>query len=166
MDHYRVTKEGFAQLEKKLKEKKEKLVRLLAKTHETAEECGDYWHDNPALYQLEMEEGVLQRQISEISDKFRKAMVIEEEDVTKEVKIGSFVTITFKKGGSKNEEEMKFTIVDPEMSDPINGLISYDSPLGKAILGALPGDIRTYSIGEEKFQIKLVKVGMEKDGQK
>ena len=61
---------------------------------------------------------------------------------------------------------MKFTIVDPEMSDPINGLISYDSPLGKAILGALPGDIRTYSIGEEKFQIKLVKVGMEKDGQK
>lgn len=158
MDRYKVTKEGFALLEKKLKEKKEELVRLLSKRHETAEQGGDYWHDNPALYQLEMEERALQRQIREISDKFTKAVVVEERNVTKEVKIGSFVTITFKKGRSKSEER-QFTIVDPEMSDPLNGLISYDSPLGSAILDARVGEIRTYSVKRKKFRVKIMKIG-------
>lgn len=155
---YKVTKEGLARLREQLKETEEKLAKLLLTKQETATNQGDYWHDNPSFYQLEMEERALRRQIRAIHDKLNRVVIFEEGDVTKEVQIGSLVTITFESGRDESGEEMQFTIVDPEMSDPKKGFISYASPLGKAVLGACPGDIRSYSVGEKTFRVKIERV--------
>ena len=159
---YELTKEGLDQLKRRLREAEEKLRKLLSQKQETVVTQGDYWHDNPTFNRLEMEERALRLQIMDIRDKLARAIVVEENTQENEVKIGSLVTIIFKEGG----EEMEFTIVDPETSNPSRGLISYASPLGKAILGARVGNTKIYFVGERKFQVKVLKIGRKNDGQK
>jgi transcription elongation factor GreA len=156
---YKLTREGLNQLKWRLQKTEDKLAKLLSQKHEIATTQGDYWHDNPAFNQLEMDERALRLQIREIRNKLNHAVIIEKTEQEEGIQIGSFVTIIFEEDG----REMELTIVDPETIDPSKGLISYVSPLGKTILGARVGDTRTYSVGERKFQIKIVKV-VKKDG--
>ena len=158
---YKLTKEGVNQLKRRLQETEEKLRKLLSQKQEIAVTEGDYWHDNPAFNQLEMDERALRLQIRVIRDKLTRTVIIEKTDQEEKVEIGSFVTIILGDG-----EEMELTIVDPETGNPSKGFISYASPLGKAILGARPGNVRTYSVGsvgERKFQVKVVKIGRKED---
>ena len=156
---YELTKEGMNQLKRRLQEVEDKLAKLLSQKQEIAVTQGDYWHDNPAFNQLEMDERALRLQIRDIRNKLTRAVVVEENNQEDRVGIGSFVTIAFEEDGM----EMELTIVDPETIDPSRGLISYASPLGRAILGARVRDARIYSVGERKFKIKVMKVG-KKDG--
>lgn len=151
---YRVTREGLDRLKERLEETEEKLKKLLRQKQETAESGGDHWHDNPAFYQLEMDERALHRQIGEMHDKLARAVVVERQGDINEVGIGSFVEVIFGDG-----RKMELTIVDPEIASPSEGSISYDSPLGQAILGARSGDARTYSVAGKEFEVKVVRIG-------
>ena len=53
------------------------------------------------------------------------------------------------------EEELTYMVVGPAEADPMNGLISDDSPVGRALVGAKIGDIVTAEapVGELKFKI-------------
>ena len=48
----------------------------------------------------------------------------------------------------EDEEEMVVQVVSTVRTDPNSGLISLESPLGKAILGARPGDVVTVRVSE------------------
>jgi len=153
---YWVTKKGFEKLMENQKELERKLRELLSKKQDTAEQCGDLWHDNPTLYHLESEERTLRLRIKEISDKISSVMVIEEGKSGSEniVGVGSRVELEMESGRIK-----EITILDPELSDPDGGIISYMSPLGQAILGARVGDVVTYSVGQKKLQAKVLSIG-------
>jgi len=43
-------------------------------------------------------------------------------------------------------------------SDPDRGVISTETPLARAILGAKAGDSRTYSVLDKKFTVKVLEV--------
>jgi len=151
---YKVTREGMDRLRERLEEAEGKLRKLLRQKQETAESGGDHWHDNPAFYQLEMDERALHRQIGEIHDKLARAVIVERQGGVHDVGIGSFVEVAFGDG-----RKMELTIVDPEIASPSEGSISYDSPLGQAILGARSGDIRTYSVAGKEFEVKVIRIG-------
>ena len=51
-----------------------------------------------------------------------------------EVQVGAQVTVRDADG------ETAFWLVPPEESNPTHGRVSTDSPLGRAVLGACPGD--------------------------
>lgn len=49
-----------------------------------------------------------------------------------------------------NQEIEKYSILGPWESDPNNGIISYMSPLGRALLNAKVGDDINYTVGDQK----------------
>lgn len=155
---YELTQEGLERLKTRLQEAEGKLTKLLRQKLETAQTAGDYWHDNPAFHQLEMEERALCDRIAEIREKLSRAVIVKKQEGNNTAEIGSFVELIFEDG-----TETKLTITDPEIADPSEGFISYDSPLGEAVLGARSGDVRTYSVEEREFQVKVVRIGGQDD---
>lgn len=65
----------------------------------------------------------------------KNAMIISEEHATDSVKVGATVTLITPEG-----QEEHYTIVGSYEADPVKGLISNESPVGKAVLGKKVGD--------------------------
>ena len=68
--------------------------------------------------------------------------------------MGSFVTLL-----DSDKVEKVYELVGSEESDPANGRISNESPLGKALIGLAKGDdvsIKTPS-GDKFYKIKSIK---------
>ncbi len=150
---YRLTKEGFEKLQEKERITKENLFNVLSRKEETARTCGDLWHDNPTLYQLESEERSLRRRLGEIQEKLKKAIVVEDNNhENSEFGIGSFFEIKFPDG-----EKMSFVITDPESGDISKGLISCEAPLVKAVHGAEEGNEVSYKVNEKDLKVFLLK---------
>ncbi len=65
----------------------------------------------------------------------KNAVIIAEEHATDSVKVGTTVALLTNEG-----EEENYTIVGSYEADPIQGRISNESPVGKALLGKRVGD--------------------------
>ena len=85
----------------------------------------------------------MEEEISRLQNLIRTAEVVSEEDISTEtVSIGTVVTVL--KEGTKDKKEL--TIVGSEEADPWNNMISTDSGVGKALLGARVGEKRTVDL--------------------
>ncbi len=71
---------------------------------------------------------------------------------------GAFVEIE-EEGGERRE----LRIVGPDESDPAQGLLSMESPLGRALLGKLAGDdVRAQTPkGELRYEVIAIRYGVE-----
>jgi transcription elongation factor GreA len=93
----------------------------------------------------------LMRRISEINTKLSQVKLIDEQDIdTSKVLIGAKVTIKDEDG-----DEVSYTLVDSEESDPASFKISVQSPLAQGLLEhkvgdvckiELPAGVRTFTI--------------------
>jgi transcription elongation factor GreB len=72
-----------------------------------------------------------------------------------EVALGMQVTIEFPDG-----RRQTFTIVGEDEADPVNGLVSWASPLGKALLGKLEGDAVLWARPAGDVEVKIVGIAM------
>lgn len=150
-----LTKRGAEELREKLKKLESKYEEISRTKTEVAVQCGDLWHDNPAFEDLEMQQNVLMRQIEEVK-KFLKSAVVDEGSDSRgalRVNLGSRVEIEFEDGSVK-----EIIVCDPVSSDPNNGKISYLSPLGKVIMGAAVGELRTYRAGGGSKEVSIKKI--------
>ena len=89
-----------------------------------------------AVHQQSMVEG----RIEEIETLLRKAQIIEHPATNDKVRVGTKVEVEIE--GDKEE----FSIVGTAESDPAKGLISTDSPMGKALLNRKVGEIASVVI--------------------
>jgi len=69
------------------------------------------------------------------------------------VEIGSTVRVKFPSG-----EMMSFTITSSHHTDPSHGIISCDSPLGKALIGKKAGETISYAVENRIFEVTLVEI--------
>ena len=86
-----------------------------------------------------------------------KARIIDRRHVkTKEVGIGSLVEI--KQVGS-SKKQFSYRIVGPAEANPDNQMISYQSPVGRALMGLKVGEVAmvTAPAGEIKYRIVSIK---------
>ncbi len=74
------------------------------------------------------------------------------------INLNSKVLVQFSSG-----ETLTLTIVNPEHINPVRGFISYDSPLGSALLGKEKGDKISYSVGNRIFDGSILEVNTEKN---
>ena len=79
------------------------------------------------------------------------AVIIEEEGDTDTVCVGTTVTVF----DVDFEEEQTYKVVGPAEADPMAGMISDDSPLGRALMGAKIGEevVAEAPMGEIRFKI-------------
>lgn len=94
----------------------------------------------------------------------RTAKVISEDSAEDEVGINNTVTVTFLDDGS----EETYKIVTTVRGNSLAGLISNESPLGKALLGRKVGDTAHVQVDAAVgYDVKIVKIeNTEDDGDK
>ena len=139
-----LTQEGQSLLRARLERLENELAEVSRGKMEAAETGGNLWHDNPAYEEIETKQRMLGHEIARIKNKLSSAEIInvEKRSAGKKIAIGSRVEIGFTDGGIKT-----IIIGDPETAAPELGIISYESPLGSALIGAKAGEKRTYSAG-------------------
>ena len=83
-----------------------------------------------------------------------QAEIVDDLSKTDVVQIGTKVTIE-----TADKEKDKYIVVGRSESDPVEGKISYESPLGSAILGHSKGDEVDVLAPGGVFKVKILKIG-------
>jgi len=149
-----LTPEGVVRLKEELDELVNVRRPALAERLRKAIQQGDLW-ENADYITAKEEQAFLEGRIREIETMLRNAVLIEYEGPADEVGLGSRVTVV----EEGTDEPEVFHLVGPAEADPGNGRISYESPLGRALMGHRVGDrVRVEApAGEIVFRI----VGVE-----
>jgi len=129
-----LTPEGKLKLEAELEDLKTTKRRELAERLNFAIKQGDL-SENADYIAAKEEQAFLEGRIRTIQGMLRHVEIITEQ-VGGQVRIGSRVTV----GEVGYDDPESFSIVGAAEANPVNGKISNESPLGKALLGKHIGD--------------------------
>ena len=150
--HY-LTPEGKEKLEKELHELKTKGRKELAARLQHAISMGDL-SENADYHKAKEDQGFLEGRIQEIESILTNAEVIEAQSSYDEVALGA--TVTIQEPGSEPET---YKLVGRKEANPREGMISHESPIGKALMGHTVGDTITVNLpgGPIEFEILTIK---------
>lgn len=96
----------------------------------------------------------IDRRIRFLTKRLEDAVVVDPSKVSHpEVRFGATVTLVDEDGGEK-----RYTLVGPDESAPEKGLLSFESPIGKALMKRKVGDVVVVKrpAGEVEFEIKEI----------
>ncbi|NMC15149.1 MAG: transcription elongation factor GreA [Chloroflexi bacterium] len=135
-----ITKTGKAKLEEELAELKGPRRMEISRRLKSAIEMGDL-SENADYITAKEDQGFLEGRIQEIETILSNAEVVDEDNVRSDkVQIGHKVTVR-----EGDEDEEVFELVGISEVNTLLGKISYESPIGSALLDKRPG---------EKVQVK------------
>jgi len=146
-----VTAEGLEKLKKELEYLKTVKRKEIAERLEKCISFGDL-AENSEYHETKEAQGFLEGRILELEDIVNNAVIVPEEATNKFAQVGSTVLV---KAGPNTEE---FKIVGAEETNPLEGKISVDSPLGKALLHQPKGVMVEIATPEGKVHYKIVKI--------
>ena len=145
-----MTEYGFNKISKELEDLKGPQRIQVAKEIDEARELGDL-KENAEYHAAKEKQGHIERRIAEISDILSCALVIDPSKSSHErVSFGSTVYLI----DVDSEEEYKYTIVGSSESNVDKGLISYHSPLAKALIGKEVDD--EVEVNNTTYQIEKI----------
>ena len=148
-----VTDKGRRELEAQLEHlQNDERQRLIDHLHEV--KSGSDWMENTEVMLFEDELAFVDLRIQELEDMLANAKLIEQDQDLTTVNIGDTVVIQDEDGNLET-----YRIVGVAESNPSDGLISNESPLGVALLEHKVGETVVVSApdGELKFKIVAVK---------
>lgn len=146
-----MTKYGFDKIAKELEQLKTVERNKIAEEIAEARSHGDL-SENAEYDAAKEKQAHLEKRIAQLSDMLSRAQVIDPATLKHErACFGSTVKLC----AAKDDREICYTIVGAIESNPEKGLISFNSPLSKALLGKLEGDMLTIELigGAEEFEI-------------
>ena len=129
-----VTPEGLAEIRKELDQLIQERRPDIVQKIKSARELGDL-SENFEYHAAKNEQGFIESRIAELEAIVRNHVLIEEPPHTDEVQTGS--TVTFEEDGGPAET---YKIVGPAEADYTAGRISFESDLGRALIGRKVGD--------------------------
>jgi transcription elongation factor GreA len=128
-----LTKKAFERLQKKLSSLHNKRDEMVVELEETRK-LGDL-AENSAYHELKNQLQILENQIAELEELLANAQITEKlSNGNQAVGLGSIISISC--GGKKKILE----IVSDGEANPLEGKISYSSPIAQALLGKKKGD--------------------------
>ena len=128
---YKLTPQRLQELQDELVYLKTVREKEVAELIKEARSFGDL-SENSEYDEAKTEQGKLYSRIAEVEEILSNYVVIDEsDDGGNYVRIGSTVTVLDK----EFDEELVYKIVGSQEADPMNGVISEDSPFGRALLG-------------------------------
>lgn len=154
-----VTPKGLTDLEHELEEKRAKRAEVVERLHEAKE--GSDWMDNSEYRLIEDDLGFIEGRIQELENMLAAAQVIKPDEDDSTVNLGDKVVI------QADGELEEYTIVGVAESAPRKGLISNESPLGRALLNQKVGEEVEVQAPDGSFYVRImaVRCGMqEADG--
>ncbi|HJM42191.1 MAG: transcription elongation factor GreA [Nitrospinota bacterium] len=149
-----VTRKSWIELRERLAQV-EKQVRIdMADEIKRAASFGDF-SENAELDAAREKQQILTLEVQRLREKLNQAEIIDDLDIdASRVSIGTSVTL-YDHG---QKEEIKWTILGEDDSNPSGGVISYQSPLAKGLMGREEGDEVTVHLpgGHKAFEIVSV----------
>ena len=118
-----------------------------------AREWGDL-KENAEYHAAKDDAAMLEARIARMRDQLRSAEIVEAAEGGAPAGMGSTVTYTDEKSG----KEVSFTLVPGVDAKPTEGRLSIDSPMGRALAGATPGDTRTLETPTGPRSVRVVSV--------
>ncbi len=152
-DQFYMTSEAKKKAEERLKYlttvKRAEIIERIqeARSHGDLSENAEY---DAARNEQAANEG----EIAELDYQIKNAVIIEENDDNSAVHLGSRVTVY----DNDFEEEAVYTIMGTTEADPMNNIISNESPVGAALLRHKKGDVVTVKAPDGEYTMKILKI--------
>lgn len=149
-----LTAEGAARLRQELEQLKGPARDELAKRLRAAIEQGDL-SENADYTSAKEDQAFLEGRIQELERTLANVIIIDEKKRKnrEEVSVGAHVTIQ-----EEDFPEETFYLVGPKEADPRKGRISHESPIGRALLGHVVGDVVSAETPGGAIQLKILKI--------
>ena len=132
-----LTEAGKHRLEEELQDLRMRRRPDLHARIQEATESGDI-SDNSEYEELKDEWASLEARIFDLEQTLDHSEIIQREDGDEAVGLGSTVTLR-----SDDGEEETWILVSPQEANTLDGTISTESPVGRAIMGCRAGDAAT-----------------------
>lgn len=144
---YQITESGQRELERELEELKSRRGEIADKIA-AARDFGDL-SENAEYDAAREAQGLLETRITEIETILQNASIIQAGS-SSTVVLGSTVEL------EANGKTVVYTVVGPVEADPLEGKVSNESPIGRALMGKAVGDTVTISTPKGELAYTVV----------
>lgn len=149
-----LTKQGLEALQEELDELKVVKRKEIAEKIKVALSFGDL-SENSEYDEAKNDQAKIENRINEIEAMLKNAKLIDESAVNDNtVNVGT----TFCLLDVEFNEETEYKMVGSAEADPMNGKISDESPIGKAVLGHSAGETVVAVTPDGELEFKIVKI--------
>lgn len=148
--------EGYRKLTEQVRQLKQVERPAVVQAIEDARAHGDL-SENAEYHAAKERQGQIEATIADIEDQLSRAMVIDPSTLTgNKVVFGATVTLV-----DEDDKKVKYQLVGQVEADARDGRISYNSPLGRALIGrekgeevevSTPSGDRYYEIAKVEFR--------------
>ena len=146
-----ITKEGLDKMAQELEHLKTTKRTELADRLRKAIAFGDL-SENFDYHNAKEEQEFLERRIAELEDNIADSKVVGV-SLNKET-VGLGCQVLLESAG----EKFSFTLCEPQLSNPLEGKISVDSPMGQALVGQKKGSVVQVETPQGKIRYKIVEI--------
>ena len=159
-DHFPMTKQGYEEAVKRLEDLiNVKRPEIIARIQE-ARSHGDL-SENAEYDAARNEQAANESNILELQYKIDNAVIVEESDDTSSVHIGSVVTVY----DEDLQETETYTVKGTMEVNPMDNIISNESPVGKALFGHKKGETVTVKAPNGEYTLKILEIETAKTGE-
>lgn len=151
---YKLTRSGLEKLKEELNQLKVEERMIIAEKIKQALSFGDI-SENSEYDEAKNEQAIVEARINELENMIKNSKLIDEHSITgEEVITGVRVLI---KDLSDNSEE-QYHIVGTQEANPMQMMISDESPLGRALIGKKAGSKVEVEAPGGKMKFKIMKI--------
>lgn len=150
---YKMSQARYDELQEELNYLKTTRSDEVAEQIKVARGFGDL-SENSEYDEAKNEQGKLYSHIAEVEEILQHAVIVDESGSTDVVAIGCKVTVA----GADGKALPAYTIVGSQESDPMHGVISEESPFGRALIGAKEGDMVTVEAPRGNISYTVLKI--------
>ncbi|MGN1039617.1 MAG: transcription elongation factor GreA [Oscillospiraceae bacterium] len=149
-----LTNEGFQKFEKELEELKSVKRKEVAAKIKVALSFGDL-SENSEYDEAKNEQAMIEARIVQLETMLRNVQVINEAEISTDViNIGSVVSIK----ELDSDEIETYHIVGSSEANPLDGKISDESPIGKALISHKTGDVVDVETPSGLLKFKIISI--------
>lgn len=151
------TPAGYERLRLRIQRAREDYLAV-CRSNEEAAGAGDssVWHDNFAYEENQRRMHQLATRVKELEHLAASARLVAPPPGATRATIGTSVEIRIDDG-----EPTTWHLVGFDDGDPESRRLSYNSPLGRALVGAAPGDIREVLLEGRELEVELVAIAKQ-----
>ncbi len=150
-----ITAEGLEALRAELEQLEGEERRKIAARILSARELGDL-SENAEYHAAKEDQAHLETKIIRLQERLRSAKVVAAPEDASVVAFGATVVVTDQESG----REATYTIVGPTEADLKIGKLSAESPVAKALVGAVPGDVIAVPTPRGTRQLRVERLGV------
>lgn len=146
-----ISQTRFDEFSVELKELKLEKIPAIAKRIDEARQMGDL-SENAEYHSARDEMAWAQTRVKELEHILSSAQIVSKKGSSDTVEVGSSIVV------KANDKKREYTIVGAHEADPLNGLISNESPLGQAFIGKKKGDKVEVTVPAGTQEYKILEI--------